>query len=100
MVKAAEDRSRCNSAKLLDDAMERAVLGQRSMSSLLVVVACIGGQDSAQVHLAYHGVVQALPIRTCRCRAMIWPGQHPNRLRLSAAHSFLPGRSKAVGSWG
>ena len=60
MVKAAEDRSRCDSAKLLNDAMERGVLGQRSMSSLLVVVGCIGGQDPAQVCFAQdHDLVQA-----------------------------------------
>ena len=60
MVKAAEKRSRCDGAERLDDAMERGVLGQRSMSSLLVVVSCLGGQDPAQVHLAQdHDVVQA-----------------------------------------
>jgi hypothetical protein len=60
MVKAAEKRSRCDGAKTLGDAMERGVLGQGSMSSLLGVVARVGGQDPAQVHVAEdHDVVQA-----------------------------------------
>jgi hypothetical protein len=60
MVKAAEKGPRCDGAKTLGDAMERGVLGQGSMSSLLGVVARVGGQDPAQVHVAEdHDVVQA-----------------------------------------
>ena len=46
--------------------MERAIVGQGSMSSLLVVVARVGGQDPAQVRFAQdHDMVQAFsPDRT------------------------------------
>jgi glucokinase len=61
MVKATEKRSRCDGADLLDDALERSVLGQRSVGSLLVVVARIRGQDPAQMRFAQdHDMVQAL----------------------------------------
>jgi|HubBroStandDraft_6_1064221.scaffolds.fasta_scaffold203945_1 hypothetical protein len=63
MVKAAEKGPRCDGAKTLGDAMERGVLGQGSMSSLLVVVARVGVQDPAQVYFAQdHDMVQALSL--------------------------------------
>lgn len=61
MVKAAEKGSRCDRAESLDDAVDRSILDQGSVGSQLVVVACIGRQDAAQVRLAEdHDVVQAI----------------------------------------
>ena len=61
MVKTAKDRARCNSAKSLDDAMERRVLDQRSVSSEFVVIVGIRGQDPAQVRFAQdHDMIQAV----------------------------------------
>jgi hypothetical protein len=51
MVKAAKDRSRCNSAESLDNEMDRRVLAQISVSSEFVVIG-IPGQDPAQVRFA------------------------------------------------
>ena len=51
VVKAAEDRLRCDGAETLNRAMERGVLVQRSMSPQLIII-IIGGicaKDSAQV---------------------------------------------------
>ena len=60
-MEAAEYRARCNSAESLDDAMERRVLDQRSVSSEIVVVVGIRGQDSAQVRFAQdHDMIQAV----------------------------------------
>ena len=64
VVKAAEDRLRCNGAETLNRAMERGVLVQRSMSPQLIII-IIGGicaKDSAQVCFTEHDhVFQALP---------------------------------------
>ena len=41
--------------------MDRGILGQGSVGSQLIVVACIAGEDAAQVYFAEdHDVVQAL----------------------------------------
>ena len=61
MVKTAKDRARCHGAESLDDAMERRVLDQRSVSSEFVVIVGIGGQVSAQVRFPEdYDVVQAI----------------------------------------
>src|SRR5674476_298326 len=61
VVKAAEDRLRCDGADALNRAMERGVLVQRSMSSSLIIIG-ICAEDSAQVRFTKHDhVVQALP---------------------------------------
>jgi hypothetical protein len=60
MMKAAEKRLRCEGAEALGDATERGVLGQGSMSSLLIVVARVGGKDPVQMAFAQdYDVVQA-----------------------------------------
>src|SRR5262245_17767039 len=80
MVKAAEKRLRCQDAEALGEAMERGVLGQGSMGSLLVVVARIGGQDPAQVAFAQdYDVVQTFS---------------PDRADEAFDVSVLPGRSR------
>jgi hypothetical protein len=62
VVKAAEDRLRCNGAETLNRAMERGVLVQRSMSPQLIIIGGICAKDSAQVCFTEHDhVVQALP---------------------------------------
>jgi phosphoribosylamine-glycine ligase len=61
MVKAAKDRTRCNSAESFDDAMERRVLDERSVSSEFVVIVGIRGQDPAQMRFAQdHDMIQAV----------------------------------------
>ena len=61
MVKTAEDRARYNSAESLDDAMERRVLDQRSVSSEIVVVVGIRGEDPTHVRFAQdHDMIQAV----------------------------------------
>ena len=52
MVQATEDRAWCDGAETLNDAMERGVFGQRSVSSEFVVITGIGGEDPAQVRVA------------------------------------------------
>jgi hypothetical protein len=60
-VKTAKDPARCNGAESLDDAMERRVLDQRSVSSEFVVIVGIRGQDPAQLGLAQdHDMIQAV----------------------------------------
>src|SRR3981189_3214900 len=69
--------------------MERAVLGQRSMSSLLVVVVRVGGQDPAQLHFAQdHDMVEAfLSDRTDEAFDMsVLPGRSPCRWSVADAH--------------
>jgi transposase len=62
VVKAAEDRLRCDGAEALNRAMKRGVLVQRSMSPQLIIISGICAEDSAQVRLTeYDHVVQALP---------------------------------------
>ena len=62
VVKAAEDRLRCDGADALNRAMKRGVLVQRSMSPQLIIIGGICAEDSAQVCFTEHDhVVQALP---------------------------------------
>ena len=62
VVKAAEDRLRCDGSDALNRAMKRGVLVQRSMSSRLIIIGGICAEDSAQVRFTKHDhVVQALP---------------------------------------
>src|SRR5665811_1337204 len=62
VVKAAEDRLRCDGADALNRAMKRGVLVQRSMSPRLIIIGGICAEDSAQVRFTEHDhVVQALP---------------------------------------
>jgi len=61
VVKTAKDRSRCNGAEPLDNATERRVLAQRSVSSEFFVIVGIPGQDPAQVRFAQdHDMIQAV----------------------------------------
>src|ERR1035437_3885125 len=62
VVKAAEDRLRCDCADALNRAMKRGVLVQRAMSPQLIIVGSIRAEDSAQVLFPEHDhLVQALP---------------------------------------
>jgi transposase-like protein len=62
VVKAAEDRLRCDGADALNRAMKRGVLVQRSMSPQLIIIGGIFAEDSAQMSFTEHDhVVQALP---------------------------------------
>ena len=62
VVKAAEDRLRCDGADGLNRAMKRGVLVQRLMSPRLIIIGGICAEDSAQVRFTEHDhVVQALP---------------------------------------
>ena len=62
VVKTAEDRLRCDGAEVLNRAMERGVLIQRSMSPQLIIIGGICAEDSAKVRFTKHDhVVQTLP---------------------------------------
>ena len=62
VVKAAEDRLRRDGADVLNRAMKRGVLVQRSMGPRLIIVRSIRAYDSAQVRFTEHDhVVQAFP---------------------------------------
>jgi hypothetical protein len=62
VVKAAEDRLRCDGADALNRAMKRGVLVQGTMSPQLIIIGGVCAEDSAQVSFTEHDhVVQALP---------------------------------------
>ena len=69
--------------------MERAILGQGSMSSLLVVEARVGGEDPAQVRFAQdHDMVQAFSSDRADqpLRVPILPGRLRRRWSIADAH--------------
>ena len=62
VVKAAEDRLRCDGADALNRAMKRGVLVQRSISPQLIIIGGLCAEDPVQVCISEHDhVVQALP---------------------------------------
>jgi hypothetical protein len=62
VVKAAEDRLRCDGADALNCAMKRGVLVQRSMSPQLIIIDGICAEDGAQARFTERDhVVQAFP---------------------------------------
>jgi hypothetical protein len=61
MVKAAEDRLRCDGAATLNRAMERGMLVQGSMGPRLIVITGVSANDPPQVRLAQDdNMIQAL----------------------------------------
>ena len=61
MMKAAQDRRRCDNAEALNRTMERGIFVQRAMDSRFIVIARIGLQRAAQLSLAQRDdVVDAL----------------------------------------
>ena len=62
VVKAAEDRLRCDGADALNRAMKRGLLVQRSMSPQLIIIGGICAEDGAQARFTERDhVVQAFP---------------------------------------
>jgi hypothetical protein len=67
MMKSAKDWPSGKQAQLLDRPMARRILIQRQMCSELVVIACVGRKDPAQMGLAEDDdVIEAFPAdRAC-----------------------------------
>jgi hypothetical protein len=62
VVKAAEDRLRCDGAETLNRAMERGVFVQRSMDPRLIIAGSVRACDSAKGRFTKHDhVVEAFP---------------------------------------
>jgi len=90
MEKTTKDRARCNSAESLDDATERRVLDQRSVSSEFVVIVSVLGQDPAQVRFAQdHDMIKAVSSDRADepFDMSILPGRSRRRWSVADAHS-------------
>src|SRR5674476_733452 len=92
VVKAAEDRLRCDGADALNRAMKRGVLVQRSMSPQLIIIGGICAEDPAQVRFTEHDHVVQRQCSNCRRFANESPGPNANKRHQSSSDSsqFIP----------